>query len=39
MGPRTRLYRFFEALPAAISFTAVGLVLVLPFVDAMLGAV
>ena len=38
-GPRTRPYRFFEALPAAISFTAVGLVFILPFVDVMLGAV
>ena len=38
-GQRTPAYRFFEALPAAISFTAVGLVFILPFVDAMLGAV
>ncbi|HJE77012.1 MAG TPA: hypothetical protein K8V74_03600 [Brevibacterium epidermidis] len=38
-GQRTPAYRFFEALPATISFTAVGLVFILPFVDAMLGAV
>ena len=38
-GQRTLAYRFFEALPAAISFAAVGLVFILPFVDAMLGAV
>jgi hypothetical protein len=39
MGPRAPAYRFFEALPAAISFTAVGLVFILPFIDAVLGAV
>jgi hypothetical protein len=39
MGPRTPAYRFFEALPAVISLTAVGLVFILPFIDAMLGAV
>ncbi|WP_181272709.1 hypothetical protein [Brevibacterium oceani] len=39
LGPRTPAYRFFEALPAIISFTAVGLVFVLPFIDAMVGAV
>ncbi len=39
MGPRSPAYRFFEALPAIISFTAVGLVFVLPFIDAMVGAV
>ncbi|MGJ7559593.1 hypothetical protein [Brevibacterium casei] len=38
-GERTRAYRFFEALPALISYTAIALVFVLPFVDAMLGAV
>ena len=32
-GQRTPAYRFFEALPATISFTAVGLVFILPFVD------
>ena len=38
-GERTRAYRFFEALPALISYTAIALVFVLPFLDAMLGAV
>ena len=38
-GPRTRRYRFFEGLPAIFSFTAIILVFVLPFIDAMVGAV
>lgn len=38
MGSRTRAYRFFESLPAIISFSAIGLVFVLPFIDATLGA-
>ena len=38
-GERTPKYRFFEALPALISYTAIALVFVLPFIDAMLGAV
>lgn len=38
VGPRTRTYRLFEATPAIISFTAIGLVFVLPFIDAMVGA-
>ncbi len=37
-GERTPKYRFFEALPALISYTAIALVFVLPFIDAMLGA-
>ncbi|MGO2862509.1 MAG: hypothetical protein ACTIC1_15220 [Brevibacterium sp.] len=39
MGPRTRAYRFFERLPAIISFTAVGLVFILPFIDARWAAI
>ena len=39
LGTRTRAYRLFEALPAIISFSAIGLVFVLPFIDAMAGAV
>nr|WP_252199564.1 hypothetical protein [Brevibacterium sp. RIT 803] len=38
-GPRTRAYRFFEALPAIVSFSAIGLVFILPFINAMAGAV
>lgn len=39
LGPRSRAYRFFEALPAIISGSAIGLVFLLPFIDATLGAV
>lgn len=38
-GPRTRAYRCFEALPAIVSFSAIGLVFVLPFIDATAGAI
>lgn len=38
VGPRTRTYRLFEATPAIISFTAIGLVFILPLIDAMVGA-
>lgn len=39
IGRRSRLYRSFEMLPAAISFTMLGLVVVLPFFSARLAAV
>ncbi|MCT2184378.1 hypothetical protein M3G00_15730 [Brevibacterium casei] len=38
-GERTRAYRVFEALPAVVSYTAIALVFILPFIDPMLGAV
>ncbi|MBL5975220.1 MAG: hypothetical protein D3X82_16065 [Candidatus Leucobacter sulfamidivorax] len=38
LGPRTRLYRIFEMLPAAVSFTMVLLVVVLPLISPSLAA-
>ncbi|MFC9441953.1 MULTISPECIES: glycosyltransferase family 2 protein [Brevibacterium] len=38
-GRRTPVYRVFEALPAVISYTAIALVFILPFIDPMVGAV
>lgn len=39
LGKRTRLYRFFEILPGAVSYTAVILLFLLSWINPILGAI